>query len=68
MPATVSPGFLLLSPTSLSRPLPERFTIPRMFDFLMLILLLAAFGGAALYVRVCLDVTRPAQPPRRDAA
>jgi hypothetical protein len=39
-----------------------------LFDLLMLILLLAAFAGAALYVLVCLDLTRTAQPPRRDAA
>jgi hypothetical protein len=37
-------------------------------DLLMLILLLAAFAGAALYVRVCRDLTRPAQPPERRAA
>jgi hypothetical protein len=37
-------------------------------DLLMLILLLAAFAAAALYVRVCLDLTRPAQPPERHAA
>jgi hypothetical protein len=39
-----------------------------MSDVLMLILLLAAFAGAVLYVRVCLDVAGPAQPPKRDAA
>ena len=38
-----------------------------MTDLLMLTLLLAAFAGAAGYVRVCLDLTRPAQPPERDA-
>jgi hypothetical protein len=36
-------------------------------DLLMLILLLFAFAGAALYVLVCLDLTRPTQPPERDA-
>ena len=34
-----------------------------MTDLLMLTLLLAAFAGAAGYVRACLDLTRPAQPP-----
>jgi hypothetical protein len=34
-------------------------------DLLMVILSLAAFAGAALYVRTCLDLTRPAQPPQR---
>lgn len=33
------------------------------FDLLMLLLVLAAFAGAALYVRACLDLTHPAQPP-----
>jgi hypothetical protein len=37
-----------------------------MFDLLMLVLLLAAFAGAAAYVRVCLDLSRPAQPPERE--
>jgi hypothetical protein len=37
-----------------------------MLDVLMLILLLVAFAGAALYVRACLDLARPAQPPGRD--
>jgi hypothetical protein len=37
-------------------------------DLLMLIALFAAFAAAALYVRVCLGLTRPAQPPKRDAA
>jgi hypothetical protein len=35
-------------------------------DVLMLILLLAAFAGAALYVRACLDLAHPARPPGRD--
>jgi hypothetical protein len=39
-----------------------------MSDLLMMVLLLAAFAGAALYVRVCLDLTRPAQPPGRHTA
>ena len=38
-----------------------------MFDLLMLSLLLAAFAGAAAYVRACLDLTRPAQPPERQS-
>jgi hypothetical protein len=36
------------------------------FDLLMLILLLAAFAGAAVYVLVCLELTRPTQPPERN--
>jgi hypothetical protein len=36
-------------------------------DLLMLVLLLAAFAAAALYIRACLDLTRSAQPPQRDA-
>jgi hypothetical protein len=36
------------------------------FDLLMLILLLAAFAGAALYVLICLEMTRPTQQPQRD--
>jgi hypothetical protein len=36
-----------------------------MLDVLMLVLLLAAFAGAALYVRACLDLAHPAQPPER---
>jgi hypothetical protein len=35
------------------------------FDLLMLILLIAAFSGAAAYVLVCLDLTRNGQPPER---
>jgi len=46
--------------------LPSRFGNRLMLDVLMLVLLLAAFAGAALYVRACLDLARPAQPPRRD--
>jgi hypothetical protein len=38
-----------------------------MFDLLMLVLLLAAFAGAAAYIRVCLDLTRPPQPPERQS-
>jgi hypothetical protein len=38
-----------------------------MLDVLMLILLLAAFAGAALYIRACLDLAHPAQPPGRDS-
>jgi hypothetical protein len=37
-------------------------------DLLMLTALFAAFAAAALYVRVCLDLTHGAQPPRRDGA
>jgi hypothetical protein len=36
-------------------------------DLLMLIVLLAAFAAAAAYIRACLDLTRQAQPPHRDA-
>jgi hypothetical protein len=32
-------------------------------DLLILILLLAAFSGAAVYILVCLDLTRHIQPP-----
>jgi hypothetical protein len=39
-----------------------------MVDLLMVMLLLAAFAGASLYVRACLDLTRPAQPPERHSA
>ena len=35
-------------------------------DALMLLLLLVAFAGAALYVRACLDLAHPAQPPGHD--
>ena len=35
-----------------------------MSDLLMLVLLFAAFAAAAAYVRVCLDLTRPPQPPQ----
>jgi hypothetical protein len=38
-----------------------------LFDLLMLILLLVAFAGAAVYILVCLDLTRPTQPPEGDA-
>jgi hypothetical protein len=38
------------------------------FDLMLLILMLAAFAGATLYVRACLDLTRPAQPPERIVA
>jgi hypothetical protein len=34
-----------------------------MFDLLMLILLLAAFAGAGVYILVCLNLTRHTQPP-----
>ena len=37
-----------------------------MLDVLMLVLLLAAFAGAALYVRASLDLAHPAQPPGHD--
>jgi hypothetical protein len=36
-------------------------------DVVLLILLFAAFAGAALYVRACLDLAHPAQPPGHDA-
>jgi hypothetical protein len=39
-----------------------------MSDLLLMLLLLAAFAGASLYVRACLDLTRPAQPPERRTA
>jgi hypothetical protein len=36
-----------------------------MSDLLMIVLLLAAFAAAERYVRACLDLSRPAQPPER---
>jgi hypothetical protein len=32
------------------------------FDLLMLLLLAAAFAGTVLYVRACVDLTRPNSP------
>ena len=54
----------------LSAPYAEEVGLPLdkpLSDLLMLILLLAAFVGAVLYVRACLGLVRPVQPPRPDA-
>jgi hypothetical protein len=37
----------------------------RMYDVVMLALVLAAFAGAAAYVLACAELTRPPQPPKR---
>jgi hypothetical protein len=57
---------------SISSAKPERFLevngLQPMYDVLMLTILLAAFAGAALYVRACLRLTRSIQPPQRHTA
>jgi hypothetical protein len=36
-----------------------------MQDLVAIALVLAAFAGAAAYVHVCIDLTRPSPPPER---
>jgi hypothetical protein len=38
-----------------------------MHDIVMIALVLAAFAGAAAYVRACVELTRPPQPPERQS-
>jgi hypothetical protein len=36
-----------------------------MYDVIMIVLVLAAFAGAAAYVRACIELTRPSATPER---